>query len=442
MTERYASVIEQVSSPLIDAVFAVEDERLLAPLELDEVVRDVLRAVGRIVMQGVVETLALTVTADAEAADATLAVQRRAEITVDTLFGAVSVESPYLWRRGQGERPVPKILGLRHRQRSKAVERALTDFGAEESFGQAATRFAEHYGWEIGRTNVLRVVEHHAAEAEAYVAERLATEAACFEQPIGVRPGADEMLVELDGCEIRTGTLVPGNSVEKTPVRQAPKRRRVEEWRDVRVGLTRRLDEVERTYVARMDGYPAVVSQLFQAAVGRGLSSRTTTVAVGDGGIGLREELAAQFPNLRFIYDRPHLREHLYETADAMGLRAQQRETWVERIVDTVESGGAQRVLADLAAHRGRGRTRVRQLHKHLRRLADALHYADYRARGWPTGSGEVESAHRYIPQKRLKLPGASWRPSTVNPMLALRVLRANGWWGDFWQRQRSAAAA
>lgn len=55
---------------------------------------------------------------------------------------------------------------------------------------------------------------------------------------------------------------------------------------------------------------------------------------------------------------------------------------------------------------------------------------------GLPIGSGEVESAHRYIPQKRLKIPGATWHPDTVNSMLALRVIRANGWWDDFWMKQ------
>ena len=47
---------------------------------------------------------------------------------------------------------------------------------------------------------------------------------------------------------------------------------------------------------------------------------------------------------------------------------------------------------------------------------------------------GEVESAHRYTPQERLKIPGAIWDPGTVNPMLALRVIRANDWWDEFWQ--------
>lgn len=58
---------------------------------------------------------------------------------------------------------------------------------------------------------------------------------------------------------------------------------------------------------------------------------------------------------------------------------------------------------------------------------------------GLPIGSGEIESTHRYIPQKRLEIPGATWHPDTINPMLApmlaLPVIRANNWWADFWQQ-------
>src|SRR6266849_639191 len=77
---------------------------------------------------------------------------------------------------------------------------------------------------------------------------------------------------------------------------------------------------------------------------------------------------------------------------------------------------------------------RLRRLIAHLTRFADAVHYAEYKERGWPIGSGEIESAHRYVPQERLKIAGACWHPQSVNPMLALRVIRINGWWDDFWQ--------
>ena len=72
-----------------------------------------------------------------------------------------------------------------------------------------------------------------------------------------------------------------------------------------------------------------------------------------------------------------------------------------------------------------------------MERFSDASHYEFFRYLGLPIGSGEIESAHRYIPQKRLKISGATWHPTTINPMLALRVIRANGWWSDFWLKIR-----
>ncbi|KFB69358.1 MAG: hypothetical protein CAPSK01_001104 [Candidatus Accumulibacter vicinus] len=60
----------------------------------------------------------------------------------------------------------------------------------------------------------------------------------------------------------------------------------------------------------------------------------------------------------------------------------------------------------------------------------------DYQAAieaGLPIGSGEVESAHRDVIQKRLKLPGAWWTPENAQAMLNLRVTRANGGWDRYW---------
>jgi hypothetical protein len=58
-----------------------------------------------------------------------------------------------------------------------------------------------------------------------------------------------------------------------------------------------------------------------------------------------------------------------------------------------------------------------------------------------PIGSGEVESAHRHLLQKRLKIPGAWWRLSRAEEMAQLRALRANNRWNEFWNQQDSCAA-
>jgi hypothetical protein len=77
----------------------------------------------------------------------------------------------------------------------------------------------------------------------------------------------------------------------------------------------------------------------------------------------------------------------------------------------------------------------VNQLRAHFTRFQDSFAHDAIRTQGLPIASGEVEAAHRVIPQERMKLPGAWWRPTNVNPMLALRVLRANGFWETFWKR-------
>ena len=71
----------------------------------------------------------------------------------------------------------------------------------------------------------------------------------------------------------------------------------------------------------------------------------------------------------------------------------------------------------------------------------DQLDYQGAIEKGLPIGSGEIESAHRYVIQKRLKLPGAWWKAANVEPMLALCVVRANDDWEKYWQNLTTAVA-
>ena len=112
---------------------------------------------------------------------------------------------------------------------------------------------------------------------------------------------------------------------------------------------------------------------------------------------------------------------------------------WTTRIA----KGGVTPLIADLRRYAAyeptpAGAHRVGNLADHLERFEDAVHYEKFREEGLPIGSGRVEAAHRLIPQKRLKKPGTWWHPDHINPMLALRVLRQNGWWDDFCRSRAS----
>ena len=62
-------------------------------------------------------------------------------------------------------------------------------------------------------------------------------------------------------------------------------------------------------------------------------------------------------------------------------------------------------------------------------------------SRDLPIGSGEIENAHRYLVQQRLKRPDAWWRINNVEHILSLRTHRANHLWQDSWGGQSKLAA-
>ncbi|MFT7582720.1 MAG: hypothetical protein ACI9MR_004403 [Myxococcota bacterium] len=175
---------------------------------------------------------------------------------------------------------------------------------------------------------------------------------------------------------IRTGSLTTASEFGTTEVRQLPRRKREENWREVRVGFARGLDDADKTYVARMEKYPVVANQLSNAAVTSGLSSDTEVFAVSDGGHRLREELDANFSGLTFLLDRPHLKQHLFGTTDALGLDGQRRSDWVSDVLLLIDEGHVVDVIETMESHQGIGHERTRRLSTYLARFADAVDFA------------------------------------------------------------------
>ena len=204
------------------------------------------------------------------------------------------------------------------------------------------------------------------------------------------------------------------------------------------MGLARPLDSVSKIYVGKKDSYPKVVNDLYNATLLCGLSPETTRViGVADGGIGIKEELERQFPNMQFILDKIHLKDHLYDTAEALGIKKKARPEWVSSRLQRISQGNVGKVKEEFEIeYEQNPDNRLKRLIGYITRFYDAVNYDKFNAEGFPIGSGEIESAHRSVPQKRLKLPGASWHPDSINPMLSLRILRANDWWEDFWKER------
>lgn len=368
-----------------------------------------------------------------------MTIHRNPTIDFNTIFGKIEIRSPYLWGYGEGSKPLVDEMNITHQGRSETVKRALSDFGIEFSFAAAAKRFNEHYHFDISPSAVSRSTKKIAHEAMDYIEEKISNPAPEEEKSI------ETLLVELDGCEIRTGQLqLIENTKETTPVYNNPKREKVINWRDVRLGFVRPLDSDLKIFVGKMDSYEEIVGDLYNAAKLIGMTSKTEVIGVADGGIGLSEEMKRQFPKMQFVLDKSHLESHFYETAEKIGIPEKKRPRWVKNQIASISDGKVFEILEELQQrHDKNPNDRLKRLINYVKRFCDSVNYNEYRDKGYPIGSGEIESAHKSVPQKRLKIPGATWHPSSIDPMLALRVLRADDWWDDFWvQRNQKLLAA
>lgn len=245
----YTDVVQTISQMLFQALWEGEPNLDKKVRELDQIINQLLRRIGFLVVSLLLAELATLVTKRAKATG--LTIHRCKQIKYLSLFGVIEIPSPYLWDKntGIGVRPVKDQLKIEHGDRSVAVQRALTDFGAEESFGQAAKRFEEHYGWAINRATVRREVEKTALLAQKFVEVKLFIARLRALKSLTTKPNIEQLLVELDGCHIRTGILLPVEKAEVTKKRRLLKRKRESDWKEVRVGLVRPVNDKEkRTY--------------------------------------------------------------------------------------------------------------------------------------------------------------------------------------------------
>ena len=86
----------------------------------------------------------------------------------------------------------------------------------------------------------------------------------------------------------------------------------------------------------------------------------------------------------------------------------------------------------------------VRGSLEYLEKRREQIRYAEFQAKGYPIGSGAVESANKLVVEARLKGSGMHWAREHVNPMVALRTVVCSDRWEELWpqinQRLRKKA--
>ena len=286
----------------------------------------------------------------------------------------------------------------------------------------------------------------HGNKAVEFIENKLEGALEEYQRAAPVREGVEKMIIECDGCDIRTGRLREMRPEEKQFNQQnclgqkngKARRKRDTNWREVRLIATQRFGEADASYLATMEKSDAVGQKMFSLAVLEGMGDRTEMLGIGDGAVWIAEEFKSHFPNGWFLLDKYHLIENIYKATDGLKTKSDRvKKRWVLKQVERIESGLIEQVLKDCDKKAGGNKdSPLFHLKRYIEERRDFLDYKRAEEGLWPVGSGIVESGHKHVIQKRLKLPGTWWKEENVNPMCALPAIRSNHWWEDYWKRE------
>ena len=312
----------------------------------------------------------------------------------------------------------------------------MTDFGADESFGEAAKKLKEHYGIDVSVTAIQRVTEHHAeiihnSENESHKESLIKTK----------KVAAGTIIAEIDGSMVPIVERTLPKDVIESEVDLRKFRTLI--YKEARLAIAHEQGSATPVFAATMGGVTEAGKQLRFAVEDVGLGDKTKIHGVGDGAAWIASQFESQFgAQSTYLIDFYHLCDYL----SAASKRIPHSEIWITEQKTLLKSSQSDQVLANLTPYIESSDTSeenapVRACYRYIDNRLGQFQYKEALNNDLPIGSGEVESEHRYISQKRLKLPGAWWKAANAENMLSLRVQRANDDWNDYWDNKRKFAS-
>ena len=338
-----------------------------------------------------------------------------------TTFGPVEVLEQLLrlGRRGAEMRPFCQRAGVQPRGYSRPLQRVLADFGAEASFIRAAERVKEHYQIDIPDSAVRKQTLDHGRKMSGLTLKHK-----------GSAPR--QIITEMDGSMVPV--MQPG---------QGPDARKGKTllWREARLCLARGVEQTQGIYGATMGTADIASGMWRETALQAGLHDQTFVHGVGDGAPWIVDKFGENFGQQgRYLIDYYHVSEYLAAAAPPVAAKGKERP-WRQRQQGRLLNNQLEKVLRSMEPHQETetaAETPVRDACRYLKERQNNLDYAAARRHKLPIGSGEIESAHRHVIQQRLKLAGAWWKETNLEPMLQLRVARANHLWASYWSNLKN----
>ena len=372
-----------------------------------------------------------------------------------SIFGKVSFERPYFYKKGVGgQTPLDAELSLGEDCYSDLLREVSEYLGVYTVYGKTSDILERLLEIHLSTRALQQNVAEDAADAEAYYAQKpppspeseaeiLVIQADGKGVPIildkptepsvrlgkGQKHGHKKEAVVTTVYTIKTAPRTPEEVVAsffelpqdpQPPALAHPKPQNKHIW-------------------ATLDGKETALSRLSLQVARRQGDHIQHKVALCDGCEALQSRIAAQFSDFSLVLDFIHASEYLWDVANCLlGETHPDRLDWMADQTLRILSGQTRQVIADFRhmAQKSETKTALReQLNKtanYFERNLPFMDYPTYLANGWPIASGVIEGACRHFVKDRCELSGMRWNQTGAENLLRLRAVAENDDWDAY----------
>jgi hypothetical protein len=307
----------------------------------------------------------------------------------------------------------------------------VTATGSYEEAAQVASKWAQ----SIDDSTLHALVQRAGTRAEQQAQSRYET---LPQERLPQRGPSELGVLMVDGCQVRHRGL--GWGKKKT------KKDRVE-WHELKLGVFYRHEESARTEAGRglltdklvvsWQAQPIELGRrLNWEALREGLGRARQMLFLGDGAEWVWNLKQDRWNAAVELLDFYHSSQHLWDLGRALhGEKQPALSQWVEPLRHQVRHGREKQALRQIAQIQRRGGKvgkLIRREQNYFQTHAGRMNYQEIAKRGWPIGSGAVESACRQK-QCRLKRCGQFWTKEGLRNLCALDEARRNHHWDALW---------
>jgi len=214
---------------------------------------------------------------------------------------------------------------------------------------------------------------------------------------------------------------------------------REEGWKEVKLGRVFKSGDCIKTdgkvdfirysqYLAHLGSAREFTDQMDELIESYGYQGKRLAF-ISDGAVWLKNWIEDSFPNAVSILDYYHASEHLHGFAKDFFTDEKTKKKWSHRQMSFLLESKVDKVIDNIGLLAPNNKE-AQNLIDYYQSNKARMDYKHYRQIGCGIiGSGAIESAHRSVVQKRMKLSGQRWSKRGAQNMLNLRVTYMNGQW-------------